>query len=207
MGFGTQLIQRALEFELDGTTELTFEPEGLRLEASFRELRSFLMIVAGGAKTMLTPSARLQGVRVLVVEDELVVALDLENLLSQLGCIPLKSAPTIQKALQTLSDEWPDVAVLDVDLQGERVTPVAIALNEQRVPFMLVTGYGSARIPEETLQKVVHLQKPVNGCRLKRALAEVLARHERGEATACWQQLTSEGVGSSAWKHLPSIAG
>jgi hypothetical protein len=52
MGFGTQLIQRAFEFELDGTTELTFEPEGLRLEASFRQFRSFLMIVAGGAKTM-----------------------------------------------------------------------------------------------------------------------------------------------------------
>jgi DNA-binding NtrC family response regulator len=156
---------------------------------------------------MSTPSARLQGVRVLVVEDELVVALDLENLLSQLGCIPLKSAPTIQKALQTLSDERPDVAVLDVDLQGERVTPVAIALNEQRVPFVLVTGYGSARIPEETLQKVVHLQKPVNGCRLRRALAEVLARHERGEATACWQELTSEGTAPSAWKHLPSIVG
>jgi hypothetical protein len=44
---------------------------------------------------MSTPSARLQGVRGLVVEDELVSALDLENLLSQLGCIPLNSAPTI----------------------------------------------------------------------------------------------------------------
>jgi CheY-like chemotaxis protein len=207
MGFGTQLIQRAFEFELDGSTELPFEPEGLRLEASFRQLRSFLMIVAGGAKTMSTPSARLQGVRVLVVEDELVIALELEDLLSQLGCIPLTSAPTIQKALQALSDERPDVVVLDVDLQGERVTPVAIALNEQRVPFMLVTGSGSGRLPDEVLQQVVHLQKPVNRCRLRRALAEVLARHERGEATACWQQLTSEGVGSSAWKHLPSIAG
>jgi CheY-like chemotaxis protein len=68
----------------------------------------------------------------LVVEDELVIALDLENLLSQLGCIPLNSAPTIQKALRALSDERPDVVVLDVDLRGERVTRVTIALNEQR---------------------------------------------------------------------------
>jgi DNA-binding NtrC family response regulator len=134
---------------------------------------------------MSTPSARLQGVRVLVVEDELIVALDLENLLSQLGCIPLNSAPTIQKALRALSDERPDVVVLDVELQGERVTPVAIALNEQRVPFMLVTGSGSRRLPEEALQKVVHLEKPVNGSHLRRVLAEVLARHERGEAPAC----------------------
>jgi PleD family two-component response regulator len=118
MGFGTQLIQRAFEFESDGTMNLTFESRGLRLEASFRQLRSFLMIVAGGAKTMLTPSERLQGVRVLVVEDELVIALELEDLLSQLGCIPLTSAPTIQKALQALSDERPDVVVLDVDLLG-----------------------------------------------------------------------------------------
>jgi DNA-binding response OmpR family regulator len=127
------------------------------------------MIVAGGARTMSTPRARLQGVRVLVVEDELLIALEVEDLLSQLGCIPLISAPTIQKALRALSDERPDVVVLDVHLQGEPATPVAIALNEQRVPFMLVTGDGSGRLPDEVLQKVVHLQKPVNGYRLRKS--------------------------------------
>jgi CheY-like chemotaxis protein len=67
----------------------------------------------------------LEGLRVLIVEDELVVAMELEALLKSLGCLPLNPVPTLKKALRALERESPDVAVLDVNVQGERVTPVA----------------------------------------------------------------------------------
>ena len=122
----------------------------------------------------------LSGLRVLVVEDELIIAMELENLLRRLGCIELEAVPTIQQALRVLESELPDFAVLDVNLNGQRVTPMAEALREHGVPFVLVTGYGSERLPEKALQDVPCLRKPVNGSQLARAISDVLPRLERG---------------------------
>jgi two-component system, response regulator PdtaR len=124
-------------------------------------------------------SAVLKGLRVLVVEDELVIAMELESLLKRLGCIVLDSAPSIRRALRLLSGVRPDAAVLDVNLQGERVTPVAEALQKQDVPFVLVTGYGIERLHDEALRSAEHVRKPVDEPRLVKALAKVLARDER----------------------------
>jgi CheY-like chemotaxis protein len=92
--------------------------------------------------------ARLQGLRILVLEDELVIALELEDLLGRLGCQVIETVPTIERALRAAERGHADVAVLDVNLHGERVTPVAEALREKGVPFVLVTGYGRERLPK-----------------------------------------------------------
>jgi CheY-like chemotaxis protein len=115
----------------------------------------------------------------LIVEDELVIALELESLLKGFGCIVLDPVPSISVALRVLAGESPDVAVLDVNLQGERVTPVAAVLQERGIPFVLVTGYGHERLQEEPLQGAMHLRKPVDGDQLGRALEEVLVRAGR----------------------------
>jgi CheY-like chemotaxis protein len=120
-------------------------------------------------------SAPLKGLRVLVVEDELVIAMELESLLKRLGCIVLDPAPSIRRALCLLSGKRPDAAVLDVNLQGKLVTPVAEALQEQHVPFVLVTGYETARLHDEALRSAVHVRKPVDEPRLEKALCKVLA--------------------------------
>jgi CheY-like chemotaxis protein len=111
-----------------------------------------------------------------VVEDELVIAMELEDLLQRLGCVVLGPAPSIAQALQALDRERPDVAVLDVNLRGERVTPVAEALTKLGVPFVLVTGYGSERLEDEALRDAPYLRKPVDRHRLATALAEALTR-------------------------------
>jgi CheY-like chemotaxis protein len=120
--------------------------------------------------------ARLDGLRVLIVEDELVVALELENLLQRLGCAVLAAAPTMQRALRAAERQHPDVAVLDVNLHGELVTPVAEALRELGIPFVLVTGYGRERLPDGVLQEVPYVRKPVDCRRIANALSEVVAR-------------------------------
>ncbi|HEX2460103.1 MAG TPA: response regulator [Vicinamibacterales bacterium] len=125
---------------------------------------------------MSDPNARLSGLRVLVVEDELVIAMELENLLRRLGCIALDAVPTIQQALGVLASEQLDLVVLDVNLQGQRVTPVAEALQERGVPFVVVIGYGSERLPEKALQDAPCLRKPVNGKQLASVISDILAR-------------------------------
>ena len=105
--------------------------------------------------------------------------MELESLLRGLGCIVLDTVPTIGQALRALASQRPDFAVLDVNLRGERVTPVAEALQQQGVPFVLVTGYGSERLNEAALRDAVWLRKPVDGHQLSRAIAEVLTRQER----------------------------
>ena len=122
--------------------------------------------------------ARLNGLRVLIVEDELIIAMELENLLGRLGCVVLDTAPTVKRALGAIGHQEADFAVLDMNLQGERATPVAEALQEQGVPFVLVTGYGSERLPERALRDVPCLRKPVNGHQLARVICEVLAHQD-----------------------------
>jgi CheY-like chemotaxis protein len=119
--------------------------------------------------------APLDGLRVLVVEDELIIALELEDLLGRLGCEVVEAAPTVKRALRAAERQHPDVAVLDVNLHGERVTPVAEALRQQGVPFVLVTGYGRERLADRALQDAPCLRKPVDCRQIASALTEVMA--------------------------------
>ena len=84
----------------------------------------------------------LQGVKVLVVEDEYLVATLMEDMLESAGCVVAGPIPRLAQALDAASSEACDVAVLDVNLAGERVYPVADILAQRNVPFVFVTGYG-----------------------------------------------------------------
>ena len=116
----------------------------------------------------------LTGCRVLVVEDEFLLAMELEILLSQRGCTVLGPVPTVRQALAMLGREQPEAALLDVNLKGERATPIAVALRERSVPFVLVTGYSEHQLSEPELHEAPRLGKPVNGRELKCALVKVL---------------------------------
>ena len=87
-------------------------------------------------------TAALQGVKVLVVEDEYLVAPLMEDMLASAGCVVAGPIPRLAQALDAANSEACDVAVLDVNLAGERVYPVADILAQRNVPFVFVTGYG-----------------------------------------------------------------
>lgn len=94
-------------------------------------------------------TASLQGARVLVVEDEYLVASLIEDMLESAGCIVAGPIPRLAQALDAAEGEACDLAVLDVNLAGERVFPVADILSRRQVPFVLVTGYGGNTLPPE----------------------------------------------------------
>ena len=85
--------------------------------------------------------------RVMVVEDELLIAMLIEDTLLDQGSIIVGPFTTVPEALQAAQDLPIDVAVLDVNLRGEKVYPVADALQARGVPFLLLSGYGDDAIP------------------------------------------------------------
>ena len=114
----------------------------------------------------------LRGRRILVVEDDPLIAMELADLLAAGGAEPVGPAPTVRAALAALAEGHPEVAVLDLNLRGERSTPVAAALREAGVPFVLTTGYVRSQIEEPELAEAPLVPKPVD----RRLLAMWLVR-------------------------------
>ena len=114
---------------------------------------------------------------VLVVEDEFLIAMDLECLLERHGWRVLGPAATVAAALRLLeqSEEPPDAALLDVNLQDELVTPVAAALRARGVPFVLASAYERVDLLVPALAGVPNLGKPTDERRLLAALAQAVA--------------------------------
>jgi DNA-binding NarL/FixJ family response regulator len=108
----------------------------------------------------------------MIVEDEMLVAMELESLLAEQGCAVVGPAPTADRALALLDEGLPDAAILDVNLNGHTAVPVASALSARGVPFLLATGYSQSLQPE--LKDAPRVDKPVNHEQLVRALARLL---------------------------------
>ena len=116
----------------------------------------------------------LSGRRILVVEDEYFVADDLVQALTRLGAEVLGPVATREEALDLLaSGERIDLAVLDINLQGESVFPVADTLIEQGVPFVFATGYDQTAIPAQ-YQQVLRWEKPFAPEALAQALSIIM---------------------------------
>jgi DNA-binding NtrC family response regulator len=123
---------------------------------------------------LVNSCADLKGRRILVVEDEFLLAMELEGILDRYGCEVLGPASSVERALAALQTDRPEVVVLDVNLKGTRATPVAAALRDRGVPFVLMTGYSGPQLSEPELRDALRLDKPVDGCDLKRAVAQAL---------------------------------
>jgi AmiR/NasT family two-component response regulator len=120
--------------------------------------------------------AGLAGRRVLVVEDEFLIALDVEDALRELGCEVVGPVATVAQALAVLADPAGcDLAVLDVRLAEGSTAPLAQALSRQGIPFVVLTGYDRSQLSEPALREAVLLGKPLQRKSLKLALAGLLA--------------------------------
>ena len=111
----------------------------------------------------------LTGLRVLVVEDEMLVSMLLEDMLADFGCSVVGPAPTIAEAMPLAMDGAIDAAVLDLNLGGHPSFPVADALKARGVPFIFASGYGQTGLAEAHRDAPV-LQKPFRQADLERAL-------------------------------------
>ena len=113
------------------------------------------------------------GRRVLVVEDEALVAMLLETILEDMGCMAVGPAATVDEGLRMAADEAVDAALLDVNVAGRQVFPVAQALKDRGVPFVFSTGYGEGGLPDEWRGQPT-LQKPFTEAAVRDALMKAM---------------------------------
>ncbi|EJW12227.1 Response regulator [Rhodovulum sp. PH10] len=111
---------------------------------------------------------------VLVVEDEAIISFLIEDMLREFGCAGVTNVAGVAEALAAIAEQRPDVAVLDVNLDGEEVYPVAERLKAEGVPFVFTTGYGVDGLAPAWAHRPV-VQKPFRAEMLARALSAVLA--------------------------------
>jgi CheY-like chemotaxis protein len=116
----------------------------------------------------------LEGRKVLVVEDESLVAMLLETMLEDMGCKVFGTAARVDEALDMIAGEArPDAALLDVNVAGQTVYPVAEALDRKGVPLVFSTGYGQGGLAEGWEGRPT-VQKPYTEAMIRDALMQVL---------------------------------
>ena len=115
---------------------------------------------------------RLVAPRVLVVEDEMAVALLIEDMIAELAYETAAIVPRLEEAMEYREGDNFDLAILDVHLNGKMVFPFAAELEERDIPFLFVTAYGPRGVPEEFRHHHI-LQKPFGPLELRRALMDL----------------------------------
>jgi PAS domain S-box-containing protein len=180
-GFGSTLLEQVTSRELNGETLIEYRASGVRVvlragEAAVAERPA--VIPEGPAprtpEVVMTSNAQpnLKGARVLIVEDAVLLALELETGLSEAGAEIVGPAYELEEALDLL-DRPIDAAVLDANLNGRSVTPVAEALAARGVPFVFATGYGETGGAPGGFDAPV-IRKPYDVTQVAAAVAEVL---------------------------------
>jgi len=130
------------------------------------------------------PQSVPRGLRLFVVEDEAIVAMAMEGMLTDLGCIVVGVAGTLAQALAHVGAvaDTLDGAILDINLGGgEKSYPVAEALTQQGIPFLFATGYGPGGIDERYRQAHI-LAKPIGPAALTAALSKFGSRRPENPA-------------------------
>lgn len=167
-GFGTTLLKQVVEAQLGGSISRTFEEGGMtcRIEVPLGNTGPR----KGPAAASAAPGAAARK-RVLIVEDEALLALDLEVMIQDMGLAVFATAASVQDALSCLKGGAPDLAVLDANLAGESSQPVAEALLALGVPIIFATGYARLTGMPEAMTRFPHLAKPITAAQLAEAVA------------------------------------
>jgi light-regulated signal transduction histidine kinase (bacteriophytochrome)/CheY-like chemotaxis protein len=185
-GFGSVIIERVVPFDLQGTAQVSYLPAGLQAEffiperhlASADEL-DFDVPTAASVHTSgeaNTDNKPLAGFNVLILEDNLIVALEAEDLLRSLGAASIVAVSTIAAAVRVCATTSIDFAMLDINLGFESSLGFAASLRESRTPFLFASGYGRQRKAGDSLLSELTVSKPYDREALQSAIALTLAR-------------------------------
>jgi len=175
-GFGTKLLKQVTGRQLDADLDFHWQPEGLKVEIKLPH--DLFVSGAEAQRDSIAPARPIDLAtlgrkrRVLLVEDEELVALELSIELSRLGWAVLGPAATLAEAHALISSEV-DAAILDVNLRGHPVYPVAEALASRDVPFLFCTGYEMVD-PEGRFANVPVIRKPIHPSAVSAALSALL---------------------------------
>ncbi len=181
-GFGTTLIERTLQthggeatvrYGVTGVTCKLRLPLGETARPEVEAALAALSISAHAQVRGQTDGRIFEGRRILIVEDEPLLAMELETNLNALGCKTLRSAATLNAAKAAIGDSGCDAALVDVNLGGRQADELAVALTRKNIPFAFVTGYGREGLPAGFKEAAI-LSKPFAKEELLVVLAQLL---------------------------------
>ena len=175
IGFGMKIITLSIERQLGGTASFEWQQEGLfcslrvpRNRSSRRDsIQEDTIQQFARAGSSASP---ISGQRIMIVEDEALVAMGLEEQLIDLGRSVVAISPTVDDAMRAIDEFAPDAAILDVNLCGELVYPVASKLMALGTPFVFITGYGRESI-DQRYSRIPILEKPIDRTSLEQVFA------------------------------------
>jgi len=151
-GFGIRVIKASVETQLGGTVEFDWRHEGLQCAIAIPH-QVKLEFPGNSHASAQKPSAHGSGLvevglrkRVMLVEDESLIAMMMEQTLSDLGYDVVGPFGTVREAIEAIECEPVDAAILDINLGGEMAYPIARILQGRKVPFVFMTGYGAETI-------------------------------------------------------------
>ena len=178
-GFGSTVIERSIPYDLGGHAEIHYKLAGI--EAQFcipsAHVASVLPDRMAGERARPAVAATpglLKGRNILLVEDNMIIAMDGEDALRDLGA-EVMTASSVGRAREAIAVQPIDLAVLDFNLGNETSLPVADLLAERGIPFLFATGYGDGLELPERFSHIVLVKKPYSGATLAQALGPVMA--------------------------------
>ncbi len=181
-GLGTTIIEQSIPHELGGLATTSYDVAGFRARFVL-PARHFRIAAAAGPDVADVPPSSPTDVRVdllsfngpvLLVEDSLLVAIHVEDILTQIGATRVSTAATVAAALKEIDAMRPAVAVLDVNLGDEDSLPVADRLRALGIPYLFATGYGEKLGLPAVHAGTAILQKPYTKANLAAALSRAL---------------------------------
>jgi len=180
-GFGTTIVERSIPYELGGKANLRFEVSGV--EAQFVIPEDYVTRPDGTAiiHKIAPPPEEALGKKasglsgcVLVLEDNIIIAMDAEHMLKQMGAADVALAADVSEALAHIDKSDITFALLDVNLGDETSEPVAEKLSEKEIPFVFATGYGDAISMLDRFPNAPVVKKPYSNASVERAIAKVM---------------------------------
>ncbi|QXZ80487.1 hypothetical protein J5274_21975 [Rhizobium sp. L51/94] len=176
-GFGSSLIDRTISSDLGGTADLDFHPLGL--QAQFTVPAVHLRAVVPAPSVEAIPGsvpALLTGLKILLVEDQFLIAMDVEEMLRELSCNEVTSALRVSLAIAIIAANSPDLAILDFNLGEETSAPIADELTRRSIPFMFATGYSDEAPVPTRFSGVPVVNKPVSKESISHALSTLMVK-------------------------------
>ncbi len=186
-GFGTTIIEHSVPYDLGGSATLDYAPDGFtasftippRHLAKPSEVRDKPAKIEPHHEQPVAVSGHmLTGLDVLLIEDSLIIALDVEDILRRFGARDVVTEGNVSDALQRIDTSRPDIAILDINLGDHNSFDIADRLAAIGVPFMFATGYGEQMVLPEKHRARIVLQKPYTIASLARRLPELVAMIE-----------------------------
>ena len=183
-GFGSTVIERSIPYDLGGKAEVAYRLAGV--EAHFcipsTYVASVLPDIVHKERAQALPDATpelLRGRTVLLVEDNMIIAMDGEDALRDLGA-EVMTAASINRAREAIARHKVDLAVLDFNLGNETSLPIADLLTERGISFIFATGYGDGLELPARYSHVTLLKKPYSGATLAQVIAPLIEESQVG---------------------------